>query len=481
MLASALAITAAGCASSGGGGGGGGGGAAAAGPDGARERETAETREAERAINLAMVAGPEAGAPQYETALSAANAGIAADSMNPLAYKLAGQALVGLGRMQEAAAMLDKAETLRPAYLRDPAEGTEGVRETAWIETYQKAQPLLESGDYLGAAEVLEGANAIYKQRPEIMIVLGQIYVQENQPDRAIGYLREADALITRRAPEVDSTMAADWRTQQADIPVQIAQALISAERFDEAAVELRNLVAQNPDNIVYANNLASIYVQSNQMDLAAGVYERLLQRSDLAPGDIYNIGIGYYQMQRYTDAARTFQRVATMATKDRDALEMWARSIQIQHQRDSTTATTASVQELIGAAERWIALDPNARIGYAILTAAVYRTGNEDRTAELLEKTQALKLSVTELTLQRNPQGGATVTGDIENMTADPGSRANLTFTFYDRQGNAIGTQTASVQAGAAGTGGNPGARTPFRVTFTSDQQVNGYSYTLQ
>jgi tetratricopeptide (TPR) repeat protein len=451
------------------------------GPDGARERETAETREAERAINLAMVAGPEAGAPQYETALSAANAAIAVDSMNPLAYKLAGQALVGLSRMEEAAAMLDKAETLRPAYLRDPNEGTEGIRETAWIETYQKAQPLLESGDYLGAAEVLEGANAIYKQRPEIMIVLGQIYVQENQPDRAIGFLREADALINRRAPEVDSTMAADWRTQQADIPVQIAQALIAAERFDEAAVELRNLVAQNPDNIIYANNLASIYVQSNQPDLAAGVYERLLQRTDLAPADVYNVGIGYYQMQRYADAARAFQRASTLASKDRDALEMWARSIQIQHQRDSTTATPASVQELIGAAERWIALDPNARIGYAILTAAVYRTGNEDRTADLLERTQALKIAVAELTLQRNPSGGAVVTGDIENMTADPGSRASLTFTFYDRQGNAIGTQTASVQAGAAGTGGNPGARTPFRVTFTSDQQVNGYSYTLQ
>jgi tetratricopeptide (TPR) repeat protein len=473
MLASALAITAAGCASSGGGGGGG-----AASPEGARIRETAETREAERAINLALVAGPEAGAPQYETGLSAANAAIAVDSMNPLGYKLAGQARIGLNRMEEAAAMLDKAETLRPAYVQ---EETEGIREGAWIETYQRAQPLLESGDYLGAAEVLEGANAIYKQRPEIMIVLGQIYVQENQPDRAIGFLREADALINRRAPEVDSTMAADWRTQQADIPVQIAQALIAAERFDEAAVELRNLVAQNPDNIVYANNLASIYVQSNQMDLAAGVYERLLQRNDLAPGDVYNVGIGYYQMQRYLDAARVFQRAATLASKDRDALEMWARSIQIQHQRDSTTATPASVQELIGAAERWIALDPNARIGYAILTAAVYRTGNEDRTADLLEKTQAIKIAVAELALQRNPQGGATVTGDIENMTADPGSRANLTFTFYDRQGNAIGTQTASVQAGAAGTGGNPGARTPFRVTFTSDQQVNGYSYMLQ
>jgi tetratricopeptide (TPR) repeat protein len=262
---------------------------------------------------------------------------------------------------------------------------------------------------------------------------------------------------------------------------VQIAQALISAERFDEAAVELRALAAANPDNILYASNLATIYVQANQPDLATGVYEQLLQRSDLTAGDLYNIGIGYYQMQRYADAARVFQREATLATKDRDALEMLTRSIQIQHQRDSTLATPASVQELIAAGERWVALDPNARIGYAILTAAVYRSGDEARTQELLEKTQALRIAVADLAMQRNPNGGGVVVGDIENMTADPGTRVTLNFTFYNAQGNAIGTQAAQVNTGAAGSDGNPGARTPFRVTFTSDAQVDGFSYTIQ
>ena len=37
----------------------------------------------------------------------------------------------------------------------------------------------LGSGDYAGAAEVLEKANLIYKKRPEIMIVLGQIYASD--------------------------------------------------------------------------------------------------------------------------------------------------------------------------------------------------------------------------------------------------------------------------------------------------------------
>ena len=49
--------------------------------------------------------------------------------------------------------------------------------------------------------------------------------------------------------------------------------------------------------------------------------------------------------------AGDVFERVATMAPKSRDAIEMWTRSLSIQQSRDSTLATPANVQELIGAA----------------------------------------------------------------------------------------------------------------------------------
>ena len=470
VLASVLAVTAAGCASAGGG---------APGAGGVRPRETAETRAAERAINLAIVAGPEQGQPQYEEALSAAQAAITADTTNPLAYKLAGQALIGLDRLGEADEMLDEAEELRPAYVQ---EETEGIREGAWIYQFQRVQPLLDAGDYLGAAEILEGGNSIYLQRPEIMIVLGQIYVQEDQPDRALTYLKQADSLIDARAPQVDSSLAADWRAAQADLPVQIAEAYIGAERYDEAAAELRSLVAQNPDNFLYASNLASIYVRTNQSDLAAGIYENLLRRTNLTPGDLYNIGGGYYNLQRYPEAADVFERAATASRRDRDAFEMWTRSLQLQHGRDSASATPASLQELIGAAGRWVELDPNTRTGYVILIQAVNKTGDEDRTVELLDRINAFTVGVTDLQLLRNPNGGATVTGDVENLTEPAGTRVNLVFTFYDRQGNAIGTQATQVTLGAPGPGDNqPGARTPIRVAFTADQQVDGYGYQLQ
>ena len=463
MLASVLAVTAAGCASAGGGG---------AGPDGMRPRETAETRDAERALNLALVTGPEEAAPQYETALSAANAAIAADSTNPLAYKLAGQALLGLNRAMEADVMLDTAEELRPAY---HGEETEAIREAAWIDQYQRAQPMLDAVDYLGAAEILEGAHAIYSDRPEIMIVLGQIYVQESQPDRAVTLLKQADSLIDARAPQADSALAADWRVTQAEIPVTIAQAYISAERLDEAAGELRSLVMANPDNLVYLTNLAGIYAQTDQPDSAAAVYGRLLQRSDLKPSDMYMVGVGYYNMQRYADAQRAFERGAEAAPRDRDAIEMLTRSIQLQHQRDSTMVTPAALEQLKAVAERWIALDPNSRIGHVILTAAVNRSGDEQRTTELIETMEALAFNVADLQMSRNPSGGANVTGDVQNLNGAPGTPVTLNFTFYDVRGNAVGTQSARVTLGAAES------RTPLQVSLSSDQQVDGYGYTIQ
>lgn len=468
MLACLLATTVGGCASAGGG----------ASPDGMRPRETSETRDAESALNLAMISSPEEAEPSYETALSAALAAITADTMNPLAYKLAGQALIGLGRVDEADEMLDMAEELRPAYF---AEETEGIREGAWIDQYQLAQPMMDAGDYLGAAEALETANTIYQQRPEIMVVLGQIYVQEGQPDRAITYLRRADSLINARAMQVDSALAVEWRLQQADIPVQVAQALISAERYDEAADELRSLMAQNPDNVVYANNLASIYIETDQPDLAAGVYEQLLQRSNLAPSDYYNIGVGYYNLARYDDAADVFERGAQAAQRDRDSIEMWARSIQMYHAQDSTRVTPESLQEIIGVLERWIELDPNSQAGNLILAQAVNNAGDDDRTVELIERMEGMAVQVIDLTLRRNPSGGATVVGTVENRSGAPGSQVGMRFTFYDAAGNAIGTQTQQViLTGPQATQTTAGGRTPIEIVFGSDQPVDGYSYEI-
>ena len=450
---------------------------------GQRPRENRQTRDAEKQLDMAQAGlmGPEVADSLYQEALANANRAIEDRDNNPLGYLLAGRALLGLGRFEEASAAFDKAEELRPFYSIE----IDPIRERSWFDQYELAQPPLSSGDYEQAAEILESANLIYKKRPEIMIVLGQIYRSEagtatdstarmEATDKAIQRLREADEVVNARIADVDSATAASWREQQAEIPVTIAQALISAQRFDEAAGALQELVDSNPDNILYATNLADLYDKSERPDSAKLVYGRLLTRDDLAPNDLYLIGSGLYQANEYDMAAGAFKRGTEAAPKDRDAVEMWTRSLQLGMTTGGADATPEQLQEVITAAEQWTALDPNGRVGLLILAQTVNEAGDEDRTIELVGQIEALNVALIDLQLQRRPDGGATLMGYIENLKADPGTPVTIEFTFYDLAGTTLGSETVQVSTGLKD------ARTPFQCVIDSDQQVDGYTYTL-
>lgn len=439
---------------------------------GAKEKDIKQTKEAKKLLEKATAAGtPEAAAPFYQAALDSAKSAIALDDNNPLPHRQAGEALLGLGRVKEAASELDKAETLRPIYTLQ----TGGLREKAWIDQYQLAQPMLSGGNYDSAAVILESANAIYRERPEIMIVLGQIYAQGKDPMKSIPYLQAADSLIKSRIAEVDSSMAKSWKEQQADLPVTMAQAYITAKEYDKASATLRGLVEANPSNLMYARSLANVYGQSNKPDSAAAVYVRLLGRSDLTPNDLFQVGIGLYSIDKFQDAAQAFRKETQVASKDRDAFEMWARSLQLAQNRDSTLATPANLTELQTAAEGWVALDPSSRVGMLILAQTTNKQKNEARTNELVQKMDALPVGLTNLQLRRNSTGGgASLSGEIENYKATQGNPVTLDFTFFDRAGNALGTQTTRVPAAAKD------GKIPFNVDFKSDKEVDGYTYTL-
>ena len=450
---------------------------------GERPRENGRTRDAEKqlAVAEAGLMGPEVADSLFREALANANEAIEDRDNNPLGYLLAGRAFLGLRRFEEADAALNKAEELRPVYMLE----IDPIRQGGWFDQYEVAEPLLSSGDYAGAAEALEMGNLIYKKRPEIMVVLGQIYasdagtatdpaVRMEASERAIQRLRAADEVINARIADMDSATAVDWREQQAEIPVTVSQALIRAERYDEAAAALQGLVDANPNNVLYAANLAGIYAQTEKPDSARAVYERLLTLDDLVPKDLYLIGSGLYQATEYELSAVAFKRGADISPKDRDAFEMWTRSLQLGLTTGGADPTPEQLQDVITAAEQWTALDPNSRVGLLILAQTVNKAGDEDRTAELIQQIEALNVGMVDMLLERRPSGGATLMGDIENLKADPGTPVAIEFTFYDRAGNTLGSETVRVSTGLKD------ARTPFQCSFSSDQQVDGYTYTV-
>lgn len=427
---------------------------------GQRPRQNDDTRAAQKALDQAEKTEGEAEARAlYEQALTSAQAAIAADSTNPLPYLQAGTAAIGLRQYLEADGYLTKAEELRPLYALE----TDGMRERTWINLYQEAAPLVNAAEYEAAAEIFEKANAIYDKRPEIMITLGQIYAQLRKHDDALRNLEAAEAIINdpERTAEMDSATVASWREQAADIPLTRASVLADAGRFEEAVRVFESLVQQNPSDIGLRRNLAAILIQTGDTTRAFTVYDELMAQPGLTNQDYYSIGVGFYQGSDYGRASKAFQAAADRAKNDRDAIEMWARSLQI----DSAYA------EVPAAAERWMELDPNNQNAMLILAQAVNHEGDAARASALVSRIEALPVVVNDLQMMRR-QDGVRVTGSVLNKSLAAGAQVTLNFTFYDAAGNSVGAQAVTVTVGQKDMAEN------FDLTYESTAKVDGYGY---
>jgi tetratricopeptide (TPR) repeat protein len=412
--------------------------------------------------------------PLYAEAAQVASEAIFADPTNPLAWYQAGLAQMGLEDYQAADSMLSRAVELRPIYQFE----IDPLREQKWIELYEEAIPLVNSGQYDQGAVVLEDANAIYRDRPEVMLILGKIYAQLGRADEAVSILRQAMEIVNSDLREsMDSVSVANWDSQAEDVPAIIAQTLINAGRYDEAATELRSLLAEDPGNSVFQHSLASIYVQLEMPDSAVAIYEDILSGDEVAAIDFYQAGLGLYQLELYDRAADAFRSTSDRAPLDRDAAEMWARSLQLSLPLDTSqdSASEASLDELVEASEHWLELDPLSNNAHIILAQTENRLGNIERARELITAVDALPVNVDQLQLQRFTDGGGALSGVVRNISAEPNTNVTINVTFFGANETPIGE--ASVTVGLP----PQDATQVFQLPFESEQEVMGYTYTLE
>jgi tetratricopeptide (TPR) repeat protein len=480
VLASLLAIVSGACAASSGGAGGGGGGAAA-GPSqpalaqGEDPVENGQTREAERQLGLALIAQGDAARAAYEAAAASAERAIQTDARNPLPWKQAGQAYAGLRQYAKADSAFDQAEELRPIYKLE----IDQLREQAWIGIYQEGAELLNASRYQEVVPIYEQANVIFDQRPEIMALLGQVHLQLGNTDPAITNLRQALAIIqSDRINEMDSATAEYWREQEREIPPVLAQAYIRAERLPEAVAVITPMLDRDPANADFARTLASVYAQMGQQDSVRAVYQRMESAAagNLSAYDYQVIGLGYYEVEDYAAAANSLESALRIAPKDRDAAEWRARALLLQVQEQGASADRATLQQLAEAAQLWVDLDPNSQNAYTMLATALNTLsagGTQDpRVVQAIQAAEGLKVRMDNMQMRRERPGGATVVGDIENVSGTSGQTVTVTFTFYGTNGSAVGTQAAQVTLGPAGQ------RQPLDVRFDSAEAIDGYSY---
>jgi len=467
VLAAVTLITGAGCAA---GGGSGANQPAAAGPTlpggqvlepGIRPRDNSHTRSADLALTQAQSTTDEAVAQQrYTQALQSAMDGIEADPENPKSYFQAGEAMVGLNDFVGADTMFTKAEDLHPPYILE----TEAWRERGWVNAYNEAIVPMNNGNLERAAELFQQAADIYDGRPEALLQLGSVYSQLDETDKAVVAFRDAMDILEQTKEEqlADTANAPVWEQHWEIATTGLGQVLTYAERYQEAADLYGELLDEEPTNMNYLSSLANNLAQLGMADSVQVLYDKLLNDPDLTERELFNAGVGLYQIENYDAAARAFRRAAEMNPFNRDARLNLAQTLSISEH----------FQELIPAARDLIAVDPRNALGWIFLTRALSETEQTEEANQVFQEYQSFGFEIENLSVRPNPNGGATISGALKNTSLEPGTPVTLRFHIGGPEGTEIGTMDVQVQAPAVEQSEF------FQGDFQSSQQVSGYKY---
>jgi tetratricopeptide (TPR) repeat protein len=466
VLAAVTLLTGAGCAA----GGGGGASGPSAGPSipggqvlepGIRPRDNSYTRAADLALTQAQsTTDEEVIQERYTQALQAALDGIEADPENPKSYLQAGQADIGLNDFVGADSMLTRAEEIHPPYILE----TEAWREQGWVNAYNEAVVPMNNGDLERAAELFKQAADLYGGRPEALLQLGAVYSQLDRTDEAVDAFREAMSILedTQEEQMADTANAPIWEQHWEIATNGLGQTLSYAGRNQEAADLYGQLLEEDPGNTTLMGALANNLSELGMADSVQALYDKLLSDPNLSERDFYNAGVGLYQIENYDLAAQAFRRAAEMNPFNRDARLNLAQTLSIAEKFD----------ELIPAARDLLSVDPRNAFGWILLTRALSETGQTEAANETFNEYQAIGYEIENISVQPDPDGGATLTGSLKNTGLEPGTTVALRFHLGGLDGTEIGTVEIQVQAPAVDQS------QLFRGEFSSPEAVSGYTY---
>ena len=426
-------------------------------------------------------------------ALESAFAGVQASPDNPRSWFQAGQAYVGLKDWAGADSAFAKAESLYPEY----AEEIDPMRLSAWIEAYNAGVTALQANNMEEAIKSLSVANTLYRKRPEAMVTLGSVYVQ--QGDLAAAEAVFKDALEVMRGPErakqTEEELAV-WAEDELTVSMRLANIYAGQEKFAEAEQVYRQLLESQPGNAMARANLAVVMSRAGKTEEAATAYRELLSQDDLSESTLFNIGIGLFTAQDYGRAATAFERVIAINPVSHESLynlgqSLYAQAGALETEREGANAArqqeivaelTRLNQSLQTAAEKLLALDPTNRNAMMMLaqaqrSLAELGTGDADalRNAALatLEKHAALPFEVSGITIVPG-DGSVQVVGRVTNLKAEPGSPITFRFSAIDRDGNELAGEDITVTAPAVDASSN------FETTLTVPEEAAGWKYVV-
>ena len=403
-------------------------------------------------------------AAAYRRALETINDGLVEESNNPMAFFHLGIVNTGLKDYVGAALAFDQAEALYPDYV-DEEPGTGSYRLVAWFDAYNDAILKLDAQDAAGAVELFRTANMLYANRVETYLNIGNALASVGDMEGSIEAWQSAIAVIEspEGAPGDDETREI-WDTEFWILAhSNLGRLLPSVGRSDEAVVVFETILERFPDDAEARASLALALAQSGQGDDALGVFDAILESEDAAPLDYFNAGVSLYSADQMDRAALAFEKTVARSPMYRDALQNLAQTLNLLEDYEAQVPHS----------EKLIELDPFNDYAYLMHVRALVQVGREPDGVAALDIMQALPFVIDNLHLQPLANG-ALVSGVAVNKALEPGTSITLRFTFYDDDGNPVGSADAEVTISV------PEVAHPFDVTFNGEMQVLGYSYEL-
>ena len=398
----------------------------------------------------------------YRDALTTINDGLAEENDNPMAFLHLGIVNVGLKNYFAADLAFDQAEALYPDYV-DEERGTGAYRLSGWLDLYNDAILRVQAQDSEGAVEFFRMANMLYDKRAEAYINIGVTAAGLGDMAGSIEAWRSAIAVI--ESPDGNPGDDATRETWDTDFWIMaqanLGQLLSSDGRSEEAVGVFEAILDRFPDNADARTSLALALAQSGQGDDALSVLDEILASDDAAPLDYFNAGVSLYSAEQMDRAALAFEKTVARSPMYRDALQNLAQTLNLLEDYEAQ----------IPHSEKLVELDPFNDYAYLMHVRALVQVGREPDGVAALNIMQALPFVIDQLRLEPLATG-AFVSGVAVNKTLEPGTSITLRFTFYDNDGNPVGSADTEV------TVSDPEVAHAFDVTFSGEMQVLGYSY---
>ena len=401
-------------------------------------------------------------AAAYRDVLATINEGLTSSNNNPMAYLHLGIVNYSLKDYVAADLAFDRAEAMYPAYA-DEEFGTTGYRLNAWADAYNKAVLRLEAQDSEGAVDLYNMANMIYAHRAEAYLNLGVTLAGLGDIEGSIQAWWNALAVI--ESPDGnpgDDETRERWDTEfWMMAQSSLGRLLPSVGRPEEAVAVFEAILERFPDDADAQSSLALALVQSGQGGDALSIFDEILASEDRAPLDYYNAGVSLYSADQRDKAVLAFEKTVARSPMYRDALQ---NLVQTLHELEDYEAQVPH-------SERLIELDPFNDYIYVMHVRGLVQVGREPEGVTALAYMQALPFVIDALQIQPLA-AGCRVTGVAVNKALDPGTSITLRFTFYDNDGNPVGSADTEV------TISDPEVAHAFEVTFDGEISVLGYSY---